>query len=336
MEEQLNTETKEEVKEEKKHRKGVKRTIALILLILVGCGIAYFVMDALKYESTDDAYIETTTVSVAPKVSGHITKVYITDNQPIKEGDLIAEIDPTDYEIAFDKADAAYERMLLNQQNAKANLAASKSNIEVAKKDLERYTKLYEEGAVSKQTLDAAQAKYDSAQANLTNSEQAILSDGDSKVADADLRALKAAKAQAAKNLDYTKIYAPQTGTISGRRVEKGMYVNVGTPLCVIVPNEVWIVANFKENQLKGMKKDQPVDIKVDTYPNKTFKGKIDSIQRSSGAKSSLFPPENAVGSFVKIVQRIPVKIVFTEDIDSEKYTIVPGMSVVPKVHIKE
>ena len=114
------------------------------------------------------------------------------------------------------------------------------------------------------------------------------------------------------------------------------MYVNVGTPLCVIVPNEVWIVANFKENQLKGMKKDQPVDIKVDTYPNKTFKGKIDSIQRSSGAKSSLFPPENAVGSFVKIVQRIPVKIVFTEDIDSEKYTIVPGMSVVPKVHIKE
>ncbi len=336
MEEQLNTETKEEVKEEKKHRKGVKRTIALILLILVGCGIAYFVMDALKYESTDDAYIETTTVSVAPKVSGHITKVYITDNQPIKEGDLIAEIDPTDYEIAFDKADAAYERMLLNQQNAKANLAASKSNIELAKKDLERYTKLYEEGAVSKQTLDAAQAKYDSAQANLTNSEQAILSDGDSKVADADLRALKAAKAQAAKNLDYTKIYAPQTGTISGRRVEKGMYVNVGTPLCVIVPNEVWIVANFKENQLKGMKKDQPVDIKVDTYPNKTFKGKIDSIQRSSGAKSSLFPPENAVGSFVKIVQRIPVKIVFTEDIDSEKYTIVPGMSVVPKVHIKE
>lgn len=335
MEEQLNTETKEEVKEEKKHRKGVKRTIALILLILVGCGIAYFVMDALKYESTDDAYIETTTVSVAPKVSGHITKVYITDNQPIKEGDLIAEIDPTDYEIAFDKADAAYERMLLNQQNAKANLAASKSNIELAKKDLERYTKLYEEGAVSKQTLDAAQAKYDSAQANLTNSEQAILSDGDSKVADADLRALKAAKAQAAKNLDYTKIYAPQTGTISGRRVEKGMYVNVGTPLCVIVPNEVWIVANFKENQLKGMKKDQPVDIKVDTYPNKTFKGKIDSIQRSSGAKSSLFPPENAVGSFVKIVQRIPVKIVFTEDIDPNEFNIVPGMSVVPKVRVK-
>lgn len=336
MEEQERTDIKEEVKETKPRVKGVKRCITLVLLILIVIGITWFIIDSLKYESTDDAYIETTTVSVAPKVSGHITKVYITDNQKVKEGDLIAEIDATDYEISLDKADAAYERMLLNQQNAKANLAASKSNIELAKKDLERYTNLYNEGAVSKQTLDAAQAKYDSAQANLTNAEQAILSDGDNKVADADLRALKAAKNQATKNLEYTKIYAPQDGTVTNRRVEKGMYVTVGSPLCVIVPNEVWVVANFKENQLKDMKPEQPVDIKVDTYPDKVFKGKIDSIQRSSGAKSSLFPPENAVGSFVKIVQRIPVKIVFTEKIDSDKYTIVPGMSVVPKVHIQE
>lgn len=333
MEEQQNTEIKEE---EKKPKKGIKRTIGLILLVLIICGITYFVIDALKYQTTDDAYVETTTVSVAPKVSGHITEVFIKDNQPVKEGDIIAKIDTTDYEIALEKADAAYERMLLGQQNAKANFAASQSNIELAKKDLDRYTQLYADGAVSKQTLDAAQAKYDAAQASLTNAEQAILSDNDSKVADADLRALKAAKSQAAKNLEYTEVLAPQTGTIANRRVEKGMYVNVGSPLCVIVPNEVWVVANFKENQLKDMKPGQEVDIKVDTYPNKVFKGKIDSIQRSSGAKSSLFPPENAVGSFVKIVQRIPVKIVFTEDIDPEKYTIVPGMSVVPKVHIKQ
>ena len=289
----------------------------------------------MTYQSTDDAYVETTTVQVAPKVSGQITEVYIKDNQPIKEGDLIAKIDPTDYEISLDKADAAYERMLLNQQNAQANFKASQSNIDVAKKDLERYQNLYAQGAVSKQTLDAAQAKYDGAQANLTNSEQALLSQGGQKVADADLRALKASKAQAQKNLEYTKIYAPQSGTISSRRVEKGMYVNVGTPLCVIVPNNVWVVANFKENQLRHMKVGQTVDIKIDTYPNHTFKGKIDSIQRASGAKSSLFPPENAVGSFVKIVQRIPVKIVFTEDIDPNEYNIVPGMSVVPKVRIK-
>lgn len=336
MEEQEKTEVTEEVKEDKKPKKGVKRLITLVLLILVAIAVGYFIIDSMKYESTDDAYVETTTVSVAPKVSGHITQVYIKDNQPVEEGDLIAEIDATDYEISLDKADAAYERMLLNQQNAKANLAASKSNIELAKKDLERYTNLYQEGAVSKQTLDAAQAKYDSAQASLTNAEQAILSDSESKVADADLRTLKAAKEQAAKNLEYTKVYAPQTGTIANRRVEKGMYVTTGSPLCVIVPEEVWVVANFKENQLRDMKVGQAVDIKVDTYPNKIFKGKIDSIQRSSGAKSSLFPPENAVGSFVKIVQRIPVKIVFTEEIDTDKYNIVPGMSVVPKVHIKE
>ncbi len=336
MEEQQNTEVNTNNPEEgKPKRKGVKRTITAVLLLLIAVGVTYFIIDSLKYESTDDAYVETTTVSVAPKVSGHITEVYIKDNQAVKEGDPIAKIDSTDYEIALDKADAAYQRMLLNQENAKANLIASKSNIELAKKDLDRYTDLYAEGAVSKQTLDAAQAKYDAAKANLTNSEQAILSDGDKKVADADLRALKAAKDQASKNLDYTKIYAPQSGTIANRRVEKGMYVTVGSPLCAIVPNEVWIVANFKENQLKGMKKDLPVDIKIDAYPNKVFKGKIDSIQRSSGAKSSLFPPENAVGSFVKIVQRIPVKIVFTEEIDPEKYNIVPGMSVVPKVHVK-
>jgi len=334
MEEQVNSEA--EVKEEKHPKKGVKRTIGLVFLVVICIAVAYFVIDAMKYQSTDDAYVETTTVSVSPKISGHITEVLVTDNQPINEGDPVAKIDATDYEIALDKADAAYERMLLNQQNAKANLTASKSNIELAKKDLDRYTNLYKEGAVSKQTLDAAQAKYDAAQANLINSEQAILSDGNDKVADADLRALKAAKNQAAKNLEYTTIYAPQTGTIANRRVEKGMYVSAGSPLCVIVPNKVWVVANFKENQLRGMKKDQPVDIKIDTYPNKVFKGKIDSIQRSSGAKSSLFPPENAVGSFVKIVQRIPVKIVFTEEIDPNEYNIVPGMSVVPKVHIKE
>ncbi len=334
MEEQQNAEVAAE-NDTARPKKGVKRTIGIVILIGIIIGVCYFVIDAMKYESTDDAYVETTTVSVSPKISGHITEVYVTDNQSIKEGDKIAKIDSTDYEIALDKADAAYQRMLLNQENAKANLMASKSNIELAKKDLDRYTDLYEEGAVSKQTLDSAQAKYDAARANLTNSEQAILSADDKKVADADLRALKAAKEQASKNLEYTIVYAPQSGTIANRRVEKGMYVSTGSPLCVIVPNKVWVVANFKENQLKGMKKDLPVDIKIDAYPNKVFKGKIDSIQRSSGAKSSLFPPENAVGSFVKIVQRIPVKIVFTEDIDPEKYNIVPGMSVVPKVHVK-
>lgn len=324
--------TIEEVKQE---HKPFKRFIAIgagIIAVLAG---AYFIHDALMYQSTDDAYVETTTVQVAPRVSGQITEVLITDNQKVKEGDLVAKIDPADYEIALAQAEAKYERTLLNQKNAKANFKAMQSNIDTAKKDLDRYKNLFEQGAVSKQTLDQAQAKYDSAQANLTNAEEALLSQGGNKVADADLKEIKALRDKAKLNLGYTNIYAPQTGTVSSRRVEKGMYVNVGTPLFVIVPENVWIVANYKENQLRHMKPGQVVDIKIDTYPNRTFKGKVDSIQRASGAKSSLFPPENAVGSFVKIVQRIPVKIVFTEEIDPNEFNIVPGMSVVPKVRVK-
>ena len=334
MEEQKQTE-QEIQQEEKRPPKGLKRAIGVVVGVLALCAAGYFAYEATMYQSTDDAYVETTTVQVAPRVSGQITEVYIRDNQKVKEGDLVAKIDAADYEIKLEQAQARYEKMLLNQKNAEANFKASQSNIDLAKKDLERYKTLYAEGAVSKQTLDGAQAKYDSAQANLTNTEQALLSQDGKKVADADLREIKAMRDKAKLDLDYTNIYAPQTGTVSSRRVEKGMYVNVGSPLFVIVPEDVWVVANFKENQLRNMKPGQEVDIKIDTYPNHVFKGKIDSIQRASGAKSSLFPPENAVGSFVKIVQRIPVKVVFTENIDKDKYNIVPGMSVVPKVRVR-
>jgi len=325
----------QETQTTKEEKRKVKKPAIITMGLIIAGLIAYFVVDTIKYQSTDDAYVETTTVSVSPKVSGQIVDVLIKDNQFVKEGDLVARIDDTDYKVKVDQVTAQYERTLLDQENAKANFKAADTNIDVAKKDLERYTNLYEAGAVSKQTLDSAQAKYDAAKAQFTRAEQSVFSTNDSKVADADLKVIKAQKEQAELNLSYTNVYAPQSGTVASRRVEKGMYVQVGTPLFTIVPEEVWVVANFKENQLRHMKAGQEVDIKVDTYPNKIFKGKIDSIQRSSGAKSSLFPPENAVGSFVKIVQRIPVKIVFTEEIDPEEFNIVPGMSVVPKVRVK-
>ena len=333
-EEKIETkEHKEESKQDKK--KKINKPTMIGIIILIALGVGYFIHQAILYQSTDDAYVETTTVSVAPRVSGQIVEVMITDNQAVEEGDEIAKIDDTDYKIALDSAKARYERILLDQENAKANYNAMQSAIDSAKADLDRYKNLYAAGAVSKQALDNAQTKYDSAVANLTNADQALLSKDNNKVADADLKAAKAAMEQAELNLSYTTIKAPQAGTIASRRVERGMYVNVGSPLCTIVPHNVWVVANFKENQLRHMKPGQPVDIKVDTYPNKIFKGEIDSIQRSSGAKASLFPPENAVGSFVKIVQRVPVKIVFTEEIDPNEYNIVPGMSVVPKVRVR-
>ena len=329
MAEELNN----EVKEKKHINKKVLITVGVVAVILT----ALYAFNASKYQSTDDAYVETTTVQVAPRVSGQIIEVYIDDNQKIKKGDLVAKIDPADYEIKVAQAQAKYERALLNQKNALATRDAAESEITSAKADLDRYKKLYQGGAVSKQALDNAQTRYDNALAGKMSAEQAVMSKdmNGTKVADAEIKELKAQLDQAKLNLSYTNIYAPQDGTVSSRKVEEGLYVNVGSPLFTIVPNEVWVVANFKENQLRHMRAGQSVEIKVDTYPNKKFKGKIDSIQRSSGAKSSMFPPENAVGSFVKIVQRIPVKIVFDEKIDSNEYNIVPGMSVVPKVKIK-
>ena len=315
--------------------KSLKRSILISAILILALVVTGFIVYNLQFQSTDDAYVENHTVQVAPKVSGHIVQVLVTDNQKVKKGDLVAVIDNKDYKVALDKASALYEKALAGQKVAKANFNATQIEIKNAKADLERYQNLYKTGAVSKQQLDMVQTKYESTQARLVNADENVMSEAQNKVADADIKSLKAAKEQAQLNLSYTKIYAPQDGTVSNKRVEVGTYVQVGSPLFVIVPNDVWVVANFKENQVGFMRAGQPVDIKIDAYPNKVFKGKIDSIQRASGAKASLFPPENAVGSFVKIVQRIPVKIVFDEEINPDEYNIVPGMSVVPKVKVK-
>ncbi len=330
-----NKEIVQETKEvETEDKKKSKRKKLAIILASVGLIAGVFVYDMSRYESTDDAYVETTTVSVAPKVSGEIIEVYVKDNEHVKAGQPIAKIDDRDYQVEFDRADAEYQRKVFDQKNAHSSLAAVNEEIAVAKKDVERYTNLYEAGAVSKQTLDNAKTRYANLVARQTQASQNIFSTGNN-VADADLKVLKARRDAAALHLSYTTIYAPQDGTVSSRRVEKGMQVAAGSPLFTLIPQEVWVVANFKETQLTNMRPGMDVVMKIDTYPNKKFKGRIDSIQRASGAKSSLFPPENAVGSFVKIVQRIPVKIVFTEKIDSEKYLIAPGMSVEPKVRVR-
>ena len=314
-----------------KKNKNIIIPIVLVLLI-IGSFVGY---NAYFYQTTDDAYVENLYVQVAPKVKGEIIDVLVEDNQKIKEGDLIAKIDDRDYKVAYDLASARYKKAILNQTNAKANYSAVSSQLALAKKDLERYENLYKQGAVSKQVLDNAKTKYDSVVANNITASQAIISNKEEKVANAEIEALKADMERAKLNLEYTEIYAPQSGTVANKRISKGTYVQMGSPMLTIVPNEIWIVANFKENQVGKMKVGQDVKIKIDAYPNKIFKGKVDSIQQLSGAQSSLFPPENAVGSFVKIVQRIPVKIIFTEDIDKTKYNIIPGMSAVPKVRVR-
>lgn len=314
----------------------IQKRILMPIIIIIAAVIGYgMFLNSQKWESTEDAYVETHPVQVAPKVSGQIIEMYVTDNQKVKEGDLVAQIDPVDYQAKLEEISAKYETTLLKQKNAKAIFSAADSQIQLAKKNLDRYTKLYKSGAASKLEYDNAKTSYDAAQSNYTQAQQSLISPDKTRVADADLKQLAAQKKQAELALSYTKIYAPQSGSVSNKTIEKGTIIQAGQPLFTLVPDKVWVVANFKESQLRYMRPGQDVEIKVDTYPNKSFKGKIDSIQRISGAKSSLFPPENAVGSFVKIVQRIPVKIVFTEEINPDEYTIVPGMSVEPKVRVK-
>ena len=312
-----------------------KRYIFVGTAIILTALVLFIYLQSLIFQTTDDAYIESHLVQIAPKVSGQVTEVYINDNQKIKEGDVVIRIDDTDYKVKLAQAEANYQKALLGQKVANANLAAVNSEIDLAKRDLDRYKHLYETGAVSKQKLDEAQTKYDGVKARQLTAEENIMSKNDSKVADADIKALKAIRDQAQLNLEYTTVKALNSGTVTKKNVEKGAWVQTGQPLFALASDEIWVVANFKENQVGKMRPGQDVEIKIDAYPNKVFKGKVDSIQRASGAKSSLFPPENAVGSFVKIVQRIPVKIVFDEEINPEEYNVVAGMSVVPKVRIK-
>lgn len=320
----------------KERRKLIKKRFIIPAVIIIAAAFTLTgIINASKYQTTEDAYVETHTVAVAPKVSGQILEMYVTDNQHVNAGELVAKIDSSDYGAKLDEISAKYDSSLLKQKNAKAVFEAANSQITLAKKNLDRYTELYKSGAASNLEFDNAKINYDNAQAALTQAHENLLSKENNRVADADLKQLAAAKKQAQLAFSYTSIYAPLSGSVSNKTITKGAIVQAGQPLFTLVPDDIWVVANFKESQLENMKAGQDVEIKVDAYPHKRFKGKIDSIQRISGAKSSLFPPENAVGSFVKIVQRIPVKIIFTEKIDTSKYTIVPGMSVEPKVKVR-
>ena len=299
-------------------------TVTAIIFLFFGI---YFTIHSIFYQSTDDAFVEGHIVSIAPRVEGPVLNLLIDDNQHVKKGDLLLEIDPKDYEVKLNQTKAKLEEAKASLVNTENQVTKTLSDLEFAEQDYDRYSKMFEKGIASKQEYDSSLNKLTAAQSN-SNSAKARYDE-----ITASIKRLEAEVEQDELNLSYTKIYAPQEGLITNRSVEQGNYVQVAQPMFAIVPEKMWIVANFKETQLADMKPGQPVEIKVDTYRGKKFQGKVDSIQRASGAKASLFPPENAVGSYVKIVQRVPVKIVFTEDIS--KYNIVPGMSVVPEVKVK-
>lgn len=360
--EKIEIKAKERIKQRKakakknRHEYQKKRVIVPAitagLLILLGIFAA---IHSTYFQSTDDAFVEGRLITVAPRVSGPAIQLLVDDNDEVKAGDLLVEIDPADYEVKLKEAEAklAQAKAELNVtekevEKGEANvnqtfedISSTQAKLNFAQKDHTRYTAMYKAGIVSKQDFENSKTKLEVSQAdNKAAAERSqaakhALASNQAKTEsmNANIQRLEAEVEQAKLNLKYTKIYAPQSGKVSARSVEKGNYLQVGQPLMQIVPKEVWVVANFKEIQLTNMKVHQPVSIKIDTYPNKRFKGEVQSIQRATGAKSSLFPPENAVGSYVKIVQRVPVKIIFKEDISD--YNIVPGMSVVPKVKVK-
>lgn len=331
--EEVMAEVAEKPARKKKTKKVVKKRFLvpiLVIILLVLLGFLYFS----TFETTDDAFVEGHIIRVSPKVTGIIEKLYIDDNEHVKKGQLLLTIDDRDYKVKYEQAKAAYEMALYRQKSAVVDKNAAQTDMKVAQQDFDRYKNLYEKGAVSQQEYDRAKSKYDLAKANLATAQQNVFSKEKNKVADAELKRLEALMNQAKLELSYTKIFASEDGKITNRSAEEGAYINAGAPLFSIVPDKRWVVANFKETQLDKIRVGQKVKIKVDAYPHLKLYGVVDSIQSSTGAKTSMFPPENAVGSYVKVVQRVPVKIVFTSKIEPQ-YSIEPGMSVVPKVYVK-
>ncbi len=272
---------------------------AIAAIVILGGGIYMFANR--NNESTDDAQIEAHVIPMSAKVAGYVTALHITDNGAVDAGAALLEIDPRDYQIKRDQAAAALQAAQAGAANAAINLKRMQSmgNLARSRKDLD----------------DATEAA----------------SSADAKVAVA-----TAQLAQAEKDLADTKMLAPAAGMVTDRGVEQGSYVQPGQQLFSLVTPERWIVANFKETQIARMKPGQPVDIRLDAYSSHHYKGHVDSIQRGTGVRFSLFPPENATGNYVKIVQRVPVKIVFDEGQLPPDLVIGPGMSATPTVDVSE
>jgi membrane fusion protein (multidrug efflux system) len=340
---------------------------AVALAVLLFFGLGYF-FDVLTHESTDDAFIAAHVVSIAPRISGQVAAVHVLDNEMVRSNELLGEIDPADYstvaaqkQSSADAAEANYKTMLAaldlmtvkvataeaTADQSKADTAAAEATDARAQADFQRNGELRKQNTISAQEFDAAQAAVKEADANLVAARQKAVADA-SRINEAKatqtatkasvgmalalFRQAQTAVQSAQLDLSYTKIFAPGDGRVTRKAVETGNYVQVGQQLMSIVPADIWVVANFKESQLKKMKPGQPALVEIDAL-GKSLRAHVDSIQAGSGAAFSLLPPENATGNYVKVVQRVPVKILFDEPLPAN-HVIGPGMSVTPDVRV--
>ena len=283
--------------------KNKKIFIPLIIAgVLVIIALAVYIIKGSGAISTDDAYVEGRIHSVAPKIAGTVSAVHVNDNRIVKPGDILIEIDPVDYE--------------LKVREAQASLNIRKASFEQAGRDKDRAGMLYKKEVFPKERYESALTAH--------------------TLAKAQVEAAQAQLKMAQRNLEYTKIYAPADGYITKKSSEVGNQVQPGQPLMAIVAlDDIWVTANYKETQLKNVRPGQWAEIKVDTYSGKNFTGKVDSIMAGTGAAFSLFPPENALGGYVKVVQRIPVKIVLDKDTD-KNHVLRVGMSCTATIITKE
>ena len=336
---------------------GGRRRLAALLaggaLLAGALGTAYYLRQVAPFESTDDAFIDGHVIGISPQVPGLVAAVHFDDNQAVHKGDLLVELDPTDYQVALNQAQGAEAAARGKLAQAQAGVVAAESAVLESQASLHSVqatfenaeTELHRQQAVdararSQKDLDTAVANRKTAAAALERG-QAQVRATDAQVAQAranvtaaegDLEKAQADTHKAQVNLDHCRIVAAADGRIAGKAVDPGAYVTPANPLFQIVPDEVWVVANFKETQLKRMRPGQPVQVSVDAFPSLKLTGRVDSIQSGTGSRFSVIPAENATGNFVKVVQRIPVKILLDDDRLAQ---LAPGMSVEPKVRVR-
>jgi len=338
----------------KPHGRARLLTSIAVGLIAVAGVTFYYLRFIAPYESTDDAFVAGNVTLVSPRVAGQVTELLINDNELVRRGQVLLQIDPSLYRasLALAQADlsaargrlaASRAQVAVNEANVahdEDGVAAAQAQGQRARDDLRRYRSVLRE-AVSATALDRIEASARTTAAELQAARSLLkaaraavtLSRAVVEASQAAVGQAEARLRQAELNLSYTTITAPLAGRVTERTVQIGNYVQPGQTLLALVPKEVWVTANFKETQITDMRVGQPVTVSVDAYPNLDLRGRVDSLQGGTGAQFSLLPPENAVGNYVKVVQRVPVKIVF-DDPPPDYLDIAPGMSVEPKVRV--
>jgi len=360
-------------KQNNNHKRKVMAAVVFTGVAVAGIIIIYFYLQYIHtHITTDDAFIDGNIHTIASKVPGTVKAVLVKSNQFVKKGDVLVEMDPLDYDVKVNEAEAGLNaekakheerestvessksmlsELKARRESARANLELQEANLRQAQMDLKRAESLYKKEAVSRERYERQQTSYDVSAAQVKaakeqlkqaemaiEAQKAVVSQAEaSRTAQVSSVSQREASLEAAKlSAGYTKIYAPVDGYVTKKSVETGNQLQSGQPIMALVPLEgIYVTANYKETQLERVRPGMKVDIKIDTYPGKIFKGTVESIMAGTGAVFSLFPAENATGNFVKVVQRVPVKILLDKDTDKD-HVLRLGMSVVPTIVIEK